>query len=274
MPEASERLRLMCVLAHPDDESLGNGGILAKYAAEGVDTYLVTATRGERGWTGDPSEDPGPEALGRVREAELREAARVLGVRELAFLDYVDGDLDKADPEEAISRIVGHIRRRRPHVVVTFGPDGAYGHPDHIAISQFTTAATVCAADVSYSAGNELQPHRVLKLYYMAVTTPFLEAYEAALGHIAMGVDGIEREGVAWPEWAITTKVDASDHWRTVWEAVACHRSQLPNYGTLAALSEEAHRYLWGYQPYYRAYSLVNGGRALERDLFEGIKEH
>jgi len=83
-----EQLRLMCVLAHPDDESLGNGGTLAKYAAEGVATYLVTATRGERGWPGAAHENPGPAALGAIREAELRAAAEVLGIQEVNFLDY------------------------------------------------------------------------------------------------------------------------------------------------------------------------------------------
>ena len=67
----TEQLKLMVVLAHPDDESLGMGGILARYAAEGVETYLITATRGERGWFGDPAEYPGPTALGQRREQEL-----------------------------------------------------------------------------------------------------------------------------------------------------------------------------------------------------------
>jgi LmbE family N-acetylglucosaminyl deacetylase len=81
----------MAVLAHPDDESLGIGGTLAKYAGEGVETYLVTATRGERGRFGESGEKPPPDVVGRVREAELREAARVLGVREINFLGYYDG---------------------------------------------------------------------------------------------------------------------------------------------------------------------------------------
>src|SRR6185369_14573015 len=140
-------LRLMCVLAHPDDESLGTGGILAKYASEGVATYVVTATRGERGRFDDTGVSPGPAIVGRAREAELRAAAAALGVREVAFLDYLDAQLDRADPNEAVEKIAAHIRRVRPHVVVTFDPFGAYGHPDHIAISQFTTAAIVRAAD-------------------------------------------------------------------------------------------------------------------------------
>ena len=84
-------LRLMCVLAHPDDESLGTGGTLAKYAAEGVETYLVTATRGERGRFGDGGERPGADVVGETREAELRAAAKELGVREVIVLGYPDG---------------------------------------------------------------------------------------------------------------------------------------------------------------------------------------
>src|SRR5438552_16521165 len=103
----ANKLKLMCILAHPDDESLGMGGILAKYAAEGIETYLVTATRGERGWFGSESDNPGLEALGRMREAELFAAADVLGIRRVNFLDYIDGELDQADPTEAVAKIAG-----------------------------------------------------------------------------------------------------------------------------------------------------------------------
>src|SRR5687767_7807349 len=140
-------LKLMCVLAHPDDESLATGGILAKYAALGVQTYLVMATRGERGWFGPADENPGPQALGRLREAELRAATRLLGLRQVVFLDYLDGDLDQANHAGAIAKIVAQLRDIRPDVVVTFDANGMYGHPDHIAISQMTTTAVMAAAD-------------------------------------------------------------------------------------------------------------------------------
>ena len=87
----------MCVLAHPDDESLGTGGILAKSSREGVDTFVVTATRGERGRFDDKGTSPGPAVVGQTREAELRAAARELGVREVSLLDYLDGELDRVD---------------------------------------------------------------------------------------------------------------------------------------------------------------------------------
>src|SRR6185437_4280732 len=140
-------LKLMAVLAHPDDESLGMGGVLARYAHEGVATYVITATRGQRGRFYDNANRPDDAAVGRVREEELRCAVRELGVHELTLLDYHDGDLDRADPREAAELIATHLRRVRPDVVLTFDQFGAYGHPDHIAICQFATAGIVLAAD-------------------------------------------------------------------------------------------------------------------------------
>jgi len=268
----ADSLKLMCILAHPDDESLGTGGILAKYGAEGVETCLITATRGERGWMGDEKDDPGLDALGRLRTAELEAATRVLGVRELIFLDYIDGDLDRAEAAEAIGKIATHVRRRRPHVVVTFDPFGAYGHPDHIAISQFTLAALVAAADPNYERANGAAPHRVAKLYYMADRKELMHAYQSVLGDITMDVDGVVRDAQSWEDWAITTRIDAAAYWRQVWRAAACHRSQLPGLAQMNELPEETHLTLWGYPTFYRAYSFVNGGRQVEQDLFEGLR--
>jgi LmbE family N-acetylglucosaminyl deacetylase len=114
----------MCILAHPDDESLGTGSTLAKYALEGIEITLVTATSGERGWNGDEQDFPGLEELGKLREAELHCAAEKLGIRQVSFMDYIDGEVDQADPTQAVAKIVTHIRQVRPEVVVTFSPDG------------------------------------------------------------------------------------------------------------------------------------------------------
>ena len=216
----SPPMRLMAILAHPDDESLGVGGTLAKYAAEGVETFLVTATRGQQGrFRGhrDPPEHPGAERLGEIRERELRAAASVLGVTDVAVLDYQDKALDRADVREAVEAIAAHIRRVQPQVVVTFGPDGAYGHPDHIAISQFTSAAIVAAAASARAA------HQVAKLYHIAWSAGTWELYQRAFTSVGCTVDGVERHAVPWPEWAITTVIDARPWWRTVWRAVSCH---------------------------------------------------
>lgn len=182
-------LKLLCVLARPDDESLGLGGMLVKDASEGIETHLVTATRGERGCFGDESTYPGLDALSNGREAELLAAVRVLGMRRVDFLDYIDGELDQTNPNQAIAKIVGYLREVKPQVVISFGPDGGYGHPDHIAVSQFTAAAIVCAADPDYVHSAGLAPHRVSKLYYTVVTRPWLEINEAILGDVVMHID-------------------------------------------------------------------------------------
>ena len=267
----------MAVLAHPDDESLGVGGTLAKYASAGVEVFLVTATRGDsgrfRGYSLDDHRHPGRLALANIREGELRAAASALGVREVSILDYTDQQLDRATAREAVATIASHIRRVQPGVVVTFGPDGAYGHPDHIAISQFTTAAIVAASDPAYSCtGIEAgQSHAVSKLYYIAWPESTWRAYQAAFRRLVSRVDGIERQAVPWPDWAITTVIDTRSVWSTVWRAVCCHQSQVTAYERLKDLSPEDHEALWGRQSFYRVFSTVTGGRVPETDLVEGI---
>ena len=267
-----EPLRLLCVLAHPDDETLGCGGVIAKYAVEGVEVYLITATRGERGWTGDPKDDPGLAVLGRIREAELRCAAETLGIREVHVLDYIDGELAEADSVQATAKIVALVRRIKPHVVTTFDSFGAYGHPDHIAISQFTQAALMCAADPSYTDPDRQLAHRVSKLYFQADSIHFVKALEQLVGPIEMPVDGEIRTSIPWPEWAITTRIDAEAHWPIVKRAAECHRSQMSAYPPLDSFSVETHQLLWGHPTLYRVYSTVNGGRAIEHDVFEGLR--
>jgi len=263
-------LKLLCILAHPDDESLGLGGILAKYGAEGIATYLVTATRGEQGWFGAAEENPGPTALGKIREGELREAANVLGLREVTLLDYCDGELDKADQTLLTRQLVGHIRRIRPNVVVTFDHNGVYGHPDHIAVTRAATAAAVAAGAADFSDPDGLAPHTVSKLYYFAWTQEVQEAYERAFGELVMQIDGVERRAVPWPHWTVSTWIDTSAHWETVWEAIKCHCSQLPGYQKLLDLPDEYHQTLWGRLTFHRVYSLVPSSDK-EDDLFAGL---
>jgi LmbE family N-acetylglucosaminyl deacetylase len=274
----SETLGLMAVLAHPDDESLGTGGILAKYSAEGVHTSLITATRGQSGrflHHRSGPDHPGPDKLGVIREAELRCAAETLGVKDVTVLDYIDGALDQVDMREAVGKVAGHIRRVRPQVLVTFPSDGAYGHPDHVAISQITSAAAVAAADPGFHVSGATAghgPHAISKLYNIAVPRAEWEIYQKVFKKLVSVVDGVEREAVPWQDWAITTVVDTSAHWQRVWKAVECHQSQMASYAGMADLSPETHEFLWGHQHFYRVLSLVNGGRKRETDLFEGLR--
>ncbi len=266
-------LKLMGILAHPDDESLALGGTFAHYSGQGIETSLVIATRGEKGWFGKPSAYPGELELGRIRTREVYHASRALGIARLAFLDYMDGELDHADEAQVVTRLVRLLRQERPHVVVTFGPEGLYGHPDHIAISQFATSAIVRAAAADYAPASDLQPHCVSKLYYRAATRSWLDNYMPIFGELVMQIDGRERRALPWMDWTITTRLDTGAYWRQVWQAVCCHHTQIPAPHLLRHLSETDHRQLWGSQEYYRAFSLVNGGRKEERDLFEGLHD-
>src|SRR5690349_1705033 len=201
-------LRLLAVFAHPDDESMGMGGTLAKYAAEGVETHLVCATRGERGWFGSEDQNPGPDALGQVREKELENAIQQLGMKGLYFLDYLDGEVDRADHTEAIAKIAAYIRRIMPQVVVTFPPDGNYGHPDHVAMGQFTSAAVVLAADASFKDAENFAPHRVSKLYYMVDSEDFINLVAPFVGDMTFPVDDQVRGEIPWKDWMITTRIE------------------------------------------------------------------
>lgn len=270
----AEKLKLMCILAHPDDESLALGGTLAKYAAKGVDIHLITATRGEHGWPWDMAAYPGPKQLGQRREAELRAAASVLGIHQVELLNYIDGQLDEANPSDVQASLAASIRQIRPQVIVTFDVNGLYGHPDHIAISQLTTAAILHAAAPHFRDATNAEPYCVSKLYYIALSQQQLAAYQQAFGKLVMQVDGIHRKAFGWEPWAITTRIDAREHWQKVWQAVSCHQSQLANFQFLDQQPVEVHEQLWGYQTYYRAFSIVNGGRKVETDLFEGLSDH
>jgi LmbE family N-acetylglucosaminyl deacetylase len=265
-------LKLLAVFPHPDDETLGLGSTLARYSAQGIETYLVCATRGERGWFDSEGPDPGLDEVARMREAELRCAAEHLGIHEVSFLDYIDGDVDRADPEEIIGKLVSQIRRVKPQVVVSFGPDGAYGHPDHIALSQFTNGALVCAADGNFVDVNVQSPHRVLKFYYMVDSLEIVGAANEAFGGISMGVDGVTRHHVGWEDWQITTRLDNREYLDRVQKAIHCHRSQLPGYGPIGEWSFAELEAIFGTGSFYRAFSLVNGGRQTENDLFEGLR--
>ncbi len=132
--------RLLLVFAHPDDESFFTAGTVARHVAAGGRAALVSATRGERGSQPNPPVCD-PADLGRVRSGELRQACRAMGVSRLTFLGYVDQGLASADPKEASARVARVMASYRPDAVVTFGPEGIYQHPDHVAIHHLAVAA-------------------------------------------------------------------------------------------------------------------------------------
>jgi LmbE family N-acetylglucosaminyl deacetylase len=152
---------LVLLLAHPDDESFLAAGTIAKCVEAGIRVGLLCATRGERGKTSDLCT---VEELAQVREAELREASRILGIHELELLPYQDQQLVQAPVDEIRRSVVRIIRRMRPQVVLTFDPEGSNQHTDHIAISRFAMDGIAAAADGRWypGEGQAWQVDRVL----------------------------------------------------------------------------------------------------------------
>lgn len=228
--------RLLCVVAHPDDETFGCGSILLHAAARGARTAVCCATRGEQGSSADPDLDP--DQLGVVREAELRAAAEVLGVSEVSLLGWRDSGMDGpadegtvvATPVELVARSIAEvIARFRPHVVVTL--DGADGHRDHAHVRDATLLA-LGGAPASGTPNVYLHalPRSLLRRWadHMRVIrpdSPYLDVDELGLGT---------------PDADITTTLDVSPYLEQRRAAIACHASQVSPYSELPPDLERA----------------------------------
>ncbi len=237
-------LALLAITAHPDDEARIIGGTLAKYAAETVRTSVLCATRGERGSRGDPPLCS-PEELPALRERELREACKILGVQNLRLLQYRDGELPKAEPDKIIGAILQAFEDWKPQIVITFGPEGRTSHPDHIAIHGFATEAFRRAKG----------PAAPAKLYYMAFPQSIREV--------------ISPRFPGQPDESITLTLDVSPWLEIKRRAIAAHRTQVrPPFAHLP----EARRWeILSREYYILAASRLPNRPDHERDLFEGL---
>lgn len=230
---------LLAVFAHPDDESFAIGGTLAKYAAEGVKVVVVSATRGEAG----VSDLDAVEAAA-LREAELRQAAAELGVSRVVFLGYSDGGLADVDPDEAVSRLMALLRELRPQVVVTFGPDGISGHPDHVTISRWMTTA--------FDALEEADAPR--RLYYVAPSPATQQGCQ---------VDSM------LPLPADAVGIDVGAYLEAKARAMQAHASQEPPYpGDPAQEAQKLACHEW----FVLARSYLPPGADSRDDLFAGLR--
>ena len=249
-----QKRSILSILAHPDDESYGVGGSLAKYHQEGARLILVTLTDGG---SGSKRLQPGilPDApLGECRLKELEMACKVLGVDRLITLGYVDGKLDQADREEMIDKIVPIIQEERPDIIITFHPNGVSGHRDHTVAAEVAREAFLRAAAEEEAS----PPPQVKKLYYHCMT----ERMAAMLGR---RYPGKRYYGVKEEE--ITTVIDTSNYVKKRMEALNCHQTQFSpaNYGpdTIAARFHKEY--------FQRCYPPPRPEEHRETDLFQDL---
>ncbi len=275
--------RLLGVFAHPDDEGTMSGAIL-QYNTQGIESGLICATRGEVGEIADPTLAT-PENLGQVRESEMREAANVLGVHHLWFLDYrdsgMDGTPENDDPRsfihvsaaEVVGKLVAIIRQFRPQVMITFDESGAYGHPDHIAVYRHTTSAFHAAADdVQYP---ELGPaHAVSKLYYGAFPRSIAQSMAEWMRsqHYEGSFSNLDPDKLGIPDELISVWLDVEPWRETEDRSWSKHRTQANSARFWEQLPEELQRQWSKYECFQLAASRVGRDLTGENDLFAHIK--
>jgi LmbE family N-acetylglucosaminyl deacetylase len=260
--DASQRVpsdSVLVAIAHPDDETLAMGGTLARLARCGRRVSIVCATRGESGWIADPYLAT-PKTLAAVREQELRSAAQILGVEDVQLLDYRDGTLPCIDPTELTEAFARVMRQRRPAVVVTWGADGGYGHPDHVAVHEAVTRAFLQAV-------KEANGPRAL--YYFAVQPPRLSQVLRRLRHRHTPPPGTLSRRRAQGS---TTVIDVSAFRTLRQRALRQYRSQVPAdiwlLGLTTLLAPRNNFAFSHVERFHRAYPAVQPGEAVERTLW------
>jgi mycothiol S-conjugate amidase len=288
----ADKLRLMSVHAHPDDESSKGAATLARYVVEGNDVMVVTCTGGERGSILNPAMDkPGVlERMSEIRIEEMAAAAAILGV-EHRWLGFVDSGLPEGDPlpplpegcfalvplEESTEALVRLIREFRPHVLVTYDENGGYPHPDHIRTHEVSVAAFDAAGDPERFTESGV-PWQPLKLYY---SHGFSRGKLVAF-HNAMTERGLESPYDEWlNRWKddgtdvldrVTTRVECADYFPIRNKALLAHATQIDPNSRWFAVTDDIQREVWPTEEYELARSLVDT-TVPEDDLFAGVRE-
>jgi LmbE family N-acetylglucosaminyl deacetylase len=280
---ADRPLTLMAVHAHPDDEATGTGGVLARYAAEGIQTVLVTCTDGGCGdgpdgvKPGEPGHDPA--AVVEMRRAELQASCDVLNVSHLELLGYADSGMMgwstnqaphafwNTDVDEAAARLAELIEHYQPDVVVTYDEYGFYGHPDHIQAHRITMAAVARSGVPA-------------KVYWTTVARSSIAEFGRVMRELGAdwdepGSDSTSGSGepepeIGLPDEEITTLVDTKEYGPQKFKALAAHASQSENIFFLR-MGVEMFTDLMGIEAFVRVHD-TTGAAVPETDLFAGLR--
>jgi N-acetyl-1-D-myo-inositol-2-amino-2-deoxy-alpha-D-glucopyranoside deacetylase len=284
--------RLLFVHAHPDDETLATGATIAHYAARGADVHVVTCTLGEEGevigerWARLAVDEA--DQLGGFRIGELTAALQALGIREPIFLGGAGRWRDSgmvgtprrrrqrfidADPREAAGALVAIIRELRPHVVVTYDPNGGYGHPDHVHTHEVTTAAVAASGGVDHPG----RPWTVPKLYWTVMAKSAMAAGFAALDDVPSEWIRVSIDDVPWgySDEAIDAVMEVEDQLPAKVAALRAHATQVtvaPN-GRSFALSNNIALPIGAIEHYVLASGTPGDrdSRGWETDLLAGL---
>lgn len=227
-------LTILAVFAHPDDE-IGVGSTLAHYSDAGARIVLVCATRGEAA-TIYCDDCATAETLARVRTGELECACRHLGIGELRWLDWPDGGVVRVPRDEAVRRVVQHIRDVRPHVIITHPENGLYPHPDHLAVWEITRAAFTAAADPAEYPGTG-PAWAAARLFTRAIAQSFFEA-APGLKEFRVQLNGQELPFFGTPDDQIDVTMHVGPWVARRMAAWECHRSQHNPQGFTSTMPE------------------------------------
>jgi N-acetyl-1-D-myo-inositol-2-amino-2-deoxy-alpha-D-glucopyranoside deacetylase len=273
--------RILAVFAHPDDEQ-AIAGTLARYARDGAHVTLVCATKGEAGEISDPSLASKAD-LGNVRAAELRCACDLIGISELHFLGYYDSGMMsttdnerptafiQADPDEVREKLVRLIRTERPDLLITFEPDGWYGHPDHIAAGRYASEAFQLAADPGAFA-NSGMPWQTQRLFHAAILRQrFKRVVDYAISHdIPLG--GFEDFPYDAPDPLadqITHALDVRDLAELKAAAMRCHKTQFGEDSLFRRVPSEVMAEAMGYEDFVQVSPAPGAQQGPLPDLFQ-----
>jgi LmbE family N-acetylglucosaminyl deacetylase len=234
---------LLAVMAHPDDESMGCGGLILRHTRAGIATHLICATQGAAGWIGKPL---GAHKLDlpEIRARELQAAADALALSGVELWDYPDGGVSNADQEEITQRIWQEISRLHPRAVIAWGPDGGYGHPDHIAIGACTDAAVAAMSEGDRPA-----------LYHIANDAQVVDFYREAM---RLASEDHHMKAVVQDHIDVIIELDSDELMMKV-RAIDCHRSQLEEWRLALRHYPPLMQKGYGHEPYVAVESRAPG---------------